>query len=234
MIQPEELERAETYRIETVGSESAPGDSAMNSKDQTLQGGREFGTRAGGSPLPAGPAGRPLSDSQSFRGVTPPPPGRALAQTPAPSSSEDHPGLQRAIGMLKQAFPFVQRLLPLIDGNIATAVASLMSTPANNPGPAPKVDLAPVQSQLAHIQVQHEELRAQFGDQTAQMKRVEDQLEMVREATDRNTLEQQELIEDLKAVGVKVNLFALILCVLLLVSIGMNLVLFLHIKQVLP
>jgi len=40
-----------------------------------------------------------------------------------------------------------------------------------------------------------------MGEQNSSLKRVEDQLEMVREATDRNTLEQQELLEDLKAVG---------------------------------
>jgi hypothetical protein len=63
---------------------------------------------------------------------------------------------------------------------------------------------------------------------------VEDQLEMVREATDRNTLEQQELIEDLKGVGNKVKLFSLIALGLLAVSVVINVVLYLHIIKVLP
>jgi len=66
------------------------------------------------------------------------------------------------------------------------------------------------------------------------LKRVEDQLEMVREATDRNTLEQQELMEDLKVVGNKVNVFALVALGLLAVSVIINVVLYLHILKVLP
>ena len=57
---------------------------------------------------------------------------------------------------------------------------------------------------------------------------------MVREATDRNTLEQQELMEDLKAMGKKVNVIALVALGLLAVSVVLNLVLYLHIQRVLP
>jgi len=59
-------------------------------------------------------------------------------------------------------------------------------------------------------------------------------LEMVREATDRNTLEQQELLEDLKTVSNKVNTFAFVALVLLAVSVVLNIVLYLHIRRVLP
>ena len=73
-----------------------------------------------------------------------------------------------------------------------------------------------------------------MGEQNSSLKRVEDQLEMVREATDRNTLEQQELLEDLKTVGNKVNTFALFALGLLAVSIVLNVLLYLHIRRVLP
>ena len=63
---------------------------------------------------------------------------------------------------------------------------------------------------MTELQVQHRELREQVVEQNTSLKKVEDQLEMVREATDRNTLEQQELMEDLKAVGNKVNVVALV------------------------
>jgi hypothetical protein len=56
----------------------------------------------------------------------------------------------------------------------------------------------------------------------------------VREATDRNTLEQQELLEDLKTVGNKVNVVAIIALGLLVVAVVLNLVLYLHIQRVLP
>lgn len=173
-----------------------------------------------GSPLPAGNGGH------SFRST--PPPGRALSTQP-----EEAAGMQRAMGILKQAMPFVQKLLPLVDGNIASLVASLLSTRHHTP-PAPTVDLSPVQNQVAELHLQQLDLRTHVVEQHASLKRVEDQLEQVREATDRNTLEQQELIEDLKAVGNKVNLFAMLLFLLLTISVLLNLILFLHMKQVLP
>jgi hypothetical protein len=91
-----------------------------------------------------------------------------------------------------------------------------------------------VQTQITELQAQNQDLRVQMQEQSSSLKRMEDQLEMVREATDRNTLEQQELIEDLKTVGNKVNLFALLLFAMLIVSLVLNVMLFLHIKQVLP
>ena len=72
------------------------------------------------------------------------------------------------------------------------------------------MNLAPIQDCVNDLQVQHRELHDQVVEQNISIQKVEDQLQMVREATDRNTLEQQELMEDLKAVGNKVNVIALI------------------------
>jgi hypothetical protein len=142
--------------------------------------------------------------------------------------------MQWAVGAIKQAMPFMQRLLPLIDGNIATAVANLLTPHPHNLPPAPKVDLTPIENGLSELQHQQTDLRNHVMEHNTSLKRVEDQLENVREATDRNTLEQQELIEDLKAIGNKVNIFALLLMGLLVISVLLNLVLFLHIQRVLP
>jgi hypothetical protein len=128
----------------------------------------------------------------------------------------------------------VQKILPLLDGNIATVIANML-TPHHHPAPPPPpVNLAPIEDGLMELQSQHKELRDQVVEQNTSLKRVEDQLEMVREATDRNTLEQQELLEDLKVVGNKVNVFALIALGLLAVSVLINIVLYLHILKVLP
>jgi len=56
----------------------------------------------------------------------------------------------------------------------------------------------------------------------------------VREATDRNTLEQQELLGDLKSVGRKVNFFAYFALSLLGLSVLLNVALFLRIWRILP
>ena len=105
--------------------------------------------------------------------------------------------------------------------------------PQHTPPPPQQTNLEPIEDGLAELQTQHIELRSQIVEQNTSIKRVEDQLELVREATDRNTLEQQELLEDLKGVGNKVNVYALVALALLLISAA-NVILYLHIQRVLP
>ena len=196
--------------------------------------------RAVGSPLPIGSGSLSSSvaaQSTPLRGFSPPPPGRGLAN-PSQIAPMDIPsGVQRAVSAIRAALPFVQRILPLLDGNIGTAVSNLLA-PHHRlpppPPPPPPVNLAPLEDGLAELQIQQRELRNQVVEQNSSLKRVEDQLEMVREATDRNTLEQQELLEDLKGVGNKLNLFALIAMGLLALSVLLNIILYLHILRVLP
>ena len=220
-MQGHDLNRNGAARKETNGFDSRP-----------LQPVREPIGRPLGAPLPAGsgkthgPVGH--EEGQPAR-LGNNPPGRALNSRGDDAAS----GMQWAMGALKQAMPFMQRLLPLIDGNLAAAVSNLVaSRPA--PPPAPRVDLQPLETGLTELQGQHRDLRAQILEHNSSLKRVEDHLEMVREATDRNTLEQQELIEDLKAMGSRVNLFAMTLVALLVLSVLLNLFLFLHIQRVLP
>jgi len=191
-------------------------------------------TRAVGSPLPRGGAHR-----ASFAGVeqvsepsTPPPPGRALVSTTPAAEHGEVSGLHRALNALRSALPFVQRLLPLLDGNVIGAVAGILAQQPQKP--APPVNLAPVQESISELQLQQRELQDRVAEQNVAIVKVEDQLQMVREATDRNTLEQQELMEDLKSVGHKVNMIALVALGLLAVSVLLNLVLYLHIQRVLP
>ncbi len=195
--------------------------------------------RAVGSPLPigsAGPSALPAGPGEPQR-MFAAPPGRALTASAANGPLEIPSGIQRAVSALRAALPFVQRILPLLDGNIGTAVSNIL-TPHHHPPPPPPqqpaVNLAPIQDSLTELQTHHRELRDQVVEQNSSLKRVEDQLEMVREATDRNTLEQQELLEDLKVVGNKVNVFAMIALGLLAVSVIVNVVLYLHILRVLP
>jgi hypothetical protein len=150
------------------------------------------------------------------------------------TSAEEPSGVQRAMNAFRAVMPVVQRLLPLLEGNVLTAISNVLTPRPQAPPPAPKVDLAPLESSLTELQTQHRGLRDQVVEQNATLKRVEDQLEFVREATDRNTLEQQELLEDLKLFSRKVKIFAAIGIGMLVIGIVLNLLLFLHIQRVLP
>jgi len=96
------------------------------------------------------------------------------------------------------------------------------------------MDLQPIENGLADLQIQHANLKDQIADQNISLKRVEDHLDLVREATDRNTLEQQELIEDLKVISGRMNRLAFLCLALLVISVLVNIALFLHIQRVLP
>jgi hypothetical protein len=192
----------------------------------------ELHPRAVGAPLSMGPS-RSSSASAAVDGKhssPPPPPGRSLPGATAPR--EPATGVQRAVNVLRSALPFVQRFLPLLDGNAATTVTRILG---HKPPPQqPPVDLVPIEEGLADLQLRHSQLREQVMEQNTSLKRVEDQLEMVREATDRNTLEQQELLEDLRSFGAKVKIGALVLLGFVVVAFVLNLILYLHIQRFLP
>jgi len=187
-----------------------------------------------GTPLPMGAsthAPQDVAHGSGNRLDANPIPGRSL---PAPEPSEDSSGIQRAVNVFRTVMPIVQRLLPLLDGNIATAIGNLVA-PRPHPQPAlPKVDLAPLESNLAELQSQQRSLREQVMEQNASLKHVQDQLEMVREATDRNTLEQQELLEDLKSFSSKLKIIAIVGFSLLAVGFLLELLMFFHLQRVLP
>jgi len=200
--------------------------------------------RAIGSPLPTGfRAASQWSEvhEDPQRPMPAPAPRRALPPSSAPPPN--HPStLQRAVNVFRTAMPYVQRILPLLDGNVGTAVSNMLAPrPHTPPPPSAPVDLAPIrttltglQSGLTELQTQNRELRSQVVEQNSSLKKVEDQLQHVREATDRNTLEQQELLGDLKSVGRKVNFFAYFALSLLGLSVLLNVALFLRIWRILP
>jgi hypothetical protein len=161
-----------------------------------------------------------------------PPPASTAATDPNDSSKS---GLNRILNAIRSTLPVVQKLLPLIDGNFATAVSALMvPQPSHHPPPQPvQVDMEPVERVLTEVRNSQRELRGVVLEQVTSLKRVEDQLERVREATDRNTLEQQELVEDLRSVGGRVSTFAIVGLVLLLISLGLNVWLLIQLQHIL-
>jgi len=149
--------------------------------------------------------------------------GNGMKQSNAPKS-----GMQRVMRAARHTLPLVQKLLPLLDGNIAMTVGALIA----GHSAAPPVDLQPVERGLAQVQLSHIELTERVSEQGSTLKRVGDQLEQVREATDRNTLEQQELSEHLRSVGKRVVIFAVIGLLLLTLSLGINVYLLVQMQHI--
>jgi hypothetical protein len=211
---------------------------AIEPREESLPKGVDAGRpRAVGSPLSKGDSGRtpvPLFQGGSTRMM---PPADAAAEITAEASPEslDDPAqpssLQRAVKGVRMALPFVQKILPLLDGQVIATIANLLAPRA--PAPMPSANLAPLESGLAEVQTQQRKLREQVAEQNASLKKVEDRLEMVREATDRNTLEQQELLDDLKSVRRKMAIFAIFVLLLLLASVGLNVTMFLYMRGIL-
>jgi len=138
-------------------------------------------------------------------------------------------GVQRTLNAIRAALPWVQRFCPSSTGISArpSPISSRRTITRRLPRRRRRTWRALKKAggdseRDTDLQTQQKELRGAIQEQNASLKRVEDQLEMVREATDRNTLEQQELMEDLKVVGNKVNMFAAVALGLLGLSVLLN------------
>lgn len=175
----------------------------------------------------------------------PPPPAQRQAPPQAPPPARPRPeqrptqpvrqrehddegpsGLTRVLNAVRAAIPVVQRLLPLFEGNVAKAVTNLLAPTTAIAPTVQKVDIAPVERGLLELNRQQRELREQVAAQNAGLQRVEDQLMHVRTATDRNTLEQQELIEEMQKMEKRQGRFAMIMVFLLLLSLAANALLY--------
>ena len=157
---------------------------------------------------------------------------RALTNTPP--LREPPSNLQRAVSALRATLPIVHQLLPILGGTLGAAVSNVLGPyPQTAPHTTP-MNLEPIEDDVAELQTQHRDLRNRLLEHHASLKRVEDQLEIVRDAGDRNAREQTELAEDLRNMRTTVHRFAMIALAVLVVSLLLNAGLFLHILHVLP
>jgi hypothetical protein len=190
--------------------------------------------RAVESPLPteAGKRAPHFSEEENDEQFTAPPQTRSSQDALAEAAQS--PGVRRAVNILRSVLPLAQRLLPLLDGNIGTTVSNFIAPRPQPTAPQPpaKLDLAAIEDSLAGLRSQQRSLRLQVTEQNASLRRIEDQLEKMREATNRNTLEQQELLEDLRSFGKKVKIVVIFALVLAAAGFGITLVLFLRLNNV--
>src|SRR5258708_22260392 len=77
-------------------------------------------------------------------------------------------GLQRTIGVLRAVLPVV---LPLLEGNVASAASNMMSPRSQHP-----VDLGPVESAVGKMKAEQRTLRDQVWEQKSSLQRLENEV----------------------------------------------------------
>ncbi len=173
----------------------------------------------------------PYSTSNGPRPPNPAPAGRAMTPPRKPAAQTDKPtAFQRSLGAVRMALPVLQKMLPLLEGNVATVVSNMLAPSFQSHPP----DLTPIENALGKMHGELADLRKGSAEQGALLKRVGDQVDLVKEAADRISLGQQEMVEDLNSLRKKVTLFAWVGLVLLTASIVLNVVLLLRVQRILP
>ena len=66
------------------------------------------------------------------------------------------------------------------------------------------------------LQAGNREIRTHVQEQSLQLKRIDDQLLRLRESTERNTMEHQELVEDLRSASKLVRTLSTVMMVLMI------------------
>lgn len=157
--------------------------------------------------------------------------GAAIGQ-PAQRASKSQPagGLQRTAGAIRTIVPLAQKLLPLLDGNVASVVANLLAP--RLPGP-PAIDLAPLETSLTKLRGELAVMHDKHAQQDVAFRRIDDQLGKMKEALERTAMEQQEVAQEVGKVRRSVLVLWLIGVGLVVVSIGLNAAVFLYVKGIL-
>jgi hypothetical protein len=144
-------------------------------------------------------------------------------------TGEHRSGLQRTASAVRTVVPLLQKMLPLLEGNVISAAANLLA-----PGlTAPTVDLAPLDASLAKLRGELAAMEVRDAEHDRAFKRMDEQLETMKDAIERNAHEQQQAAEELSRLRGRLAVVSAIGLGLLLVSIGINSVVFLYVKGLL-
>ena len=104
----------------------------------------------------------------------------------------------RGLSKLRVLLPVASGALRMVDHGAVQALARLL--PLLEGGAPPSRGVEEVQQGFANIQQDNSDLLLQIQSQTAQLKRLEEQITRLREATDRNAAWHLGLVEDIKSV----------------------------------
>jgi hypothetical protein len=130
----------------------------------------------------------------------------------------DRGSMWKALAQLKAVLPYLSRLLPLLDARILPLLEMVgMAHPQNS------AQLKELQEGVGGVQSGQRELRLALQSQAVEIKRLEDEVAQLREASMKTSHAQAGLIEDVHSVRSLVRLVGsglVILLVVLIVMVG--------------
>jgi hypothetical protein len=141
-------------------------------------------------------------------------------------ASEHRSGLQRTASAIRTMVPLVQKMLPLLEGNVVSAAANLLAPKLMTP----TIDLAPLEASLTTLRGEIASMEVRNAGHDRALKRIDAQLETMKDTLERSADEQEHTVDELSRIRKRVALFSAIGVVLLLVSIGVNAALFWYVK----
>ncbi len=144
----------------------------------------------------------------------------------------------------RAALPVVPHVIPM-EGKIGATVAAAAAIsnvigsrphPAPPPAPAlpaaapavPAIDTKALEDKLTGMETTHRELTKKVIDQNASLERVEEHIQLVQEIFERERLDLQDLLRQMKLFSKWALLFAVAVAMLLAASVGFNVVLLLR------
>jgi hypothetical protein len=130
-------------------------------------------------------------------------------------------GFDRTIGVIRTIVPFVQKVLPLLDGNVALAAANLLAPRLQGP----PVDIHPLEESMAKMRAELTGLRLGVTTHDAALERIEEQVDAVKNSLEESAASQQSMNTSLERVQRRLTTLTVVGLFLLLASIGMNVVL---------
>lgn len=153
-------------------------------------------------PAPADPAPTAAAAAPAVAALA-----RVQKQPPKPTK------LERALGVARTVLPMVGKMLPLLEGNVVSAAANLMS------GRPAEVNLKPLEDAIAGLQTDQRALGFHTSEHKRAIRRLEDELVAVQESVQKNAELQAELIEQVAKQAKRTSSFMRLVTVLLLLSI---------------
>ena len=178
----------------------------------------------------ADPVTEPASDRKS---AAKPVQALALAETrntetvDAKTRDSDRSSLWKALQQLKAVLPHLSRLLPLLDARILPLLDLVGLGHTQNSGLSLSLSKE-LREDVTSIQGSQQDIRLALQDQSLEIKRLEDEIALLRQTTEKNAVEHARLVEDVKSVAAWVRATGAGLAILLLVLIVMVGVLLMH------